>query len=459
MYVSKLEKSIGIEAYATSSPGIGGVIRQHIEDFKVEELLVDGSKAEINPKNLKRKVLGSSEKINHYLLCILVKRRWDNLLAVKAIAQQLNINSNRIDIAGIKDTRALTAQFITIEDISKEELEKLKVKELKLYPIGYIRNKISSYFLYGNSFHVKIRKITHSKSEIKKRLKHVLKELKEIGGTPNFFGHQRFGTRRPITHLVGKALIKGNFKKAAMLFLAEPGGYENPESRESRKFLKETLNFKQALKIFPKKLYYERLMLKHLSKKPKDFLGAFKRLPLKLRRLFPQAYQAYLFNKFLSNRIKRKVTLKKAEIGDYAVNVDLSGLPTPKNYKITNEKTFVEVNKAILAGKMFPAIPLIGFKQKLSQGIQGEIERQILEEENVSPENFKIKEMPEISLRGNLRTILTPIENFTINELSKDAANPSKNMVELTFQLQRGSYATVVLRELMKPRNLLTAGF
>ena len=108
---------------------------------------------------------------------------------------------------------------------------------------------------------------------------------------------------------------------------------------------------------------------------------------------------------------------------------------------------------------MFPAIPLIGFKQKLSQGIQGEIERQILEEENVSPENFKIKEMPEISLRGNLRTILTPIENFTINELSKDAANPSKNMVELTFQLQRGSYATVVLRELMKPRNLLTAGF
>ncbi|RLG97782.1 hypothetical protein DRO29_02415, partial [Candidatus Bathyarchaeota archaeon] len=37
--------------------------------------------------------------------------------------------------------------------------------------------------------------------------------------------------------------------------------------------------------------------------------------------------------------------------------------------------------------------------------------------------------------------------------------NPSKFKVELDFTLLRGSYATVLLREVMKPRNVVEAGF
>lgn len=452
---------MGIEVYATSSLGVGGVIRRYVEDFLVEEIMVDGSKAEVNisGSRVKRKVLGSSLTENGYLLCVLIKRNWDTFLALKAVADQLGINVKHIQIAGIKDAKALTAQYITIEEVSSEEIKKVRIKNIEIRPIGYFHSKISSYYLLGNQFSITIRAISHSKSIIEKRVTRVIEELERTGGVPNFFGHQRFGTTRPITHLVGKALIQGNFKKAAMLFLAKPSLHEHQESRQARQQLYATQDFKHALKNFPKQLRYERLMLKHLTKKPKDFIGAFKRLPIKLRRLFPQAYQAYLFNKFLSKRIERGLLLSKAEIGDYVLHVERSGLPMLKMHKVTCTGTVTEINQAIQDGKMLLAIPLIGFKQQPSKGAQGEIEKQIMEKEGVSLENFKVEVMPEISLRGGLRAALVPLNNFVLKEISKDSINPPKRKAKLSFTLYRGSYATIVLRELMKSRNLIKAGF
>ncbi|MCK4424161.1 tRNA pseudouridine(13) synthase TruD [Candidatus Bathyarchaeota archaeon] len=461
MLVPRLEKLIGIEVYATHSLGVGGVIRQSVEDFVVEEVLVDGSKAEINQNRgkAKRLPLGCHLAGNRYLLCVLVKQNWDTFMAIKAVAQQLGIGMGRIHIAGIKDAKAITAQHITIEGVSAEELQKVQVKDVTVRPLGYFHSKISSYFLLGNQFHIVIRTIKHPKPVVKKRVTRNIEELEEVGGVPNFFGHQRFGTVRPITHLVGKAIVKGDFEKAAMLFLAKPSPHEHPESMYAREQLKATRDFRQALKIFPKQLRYERLMLRHLAKKPYDFVGAFRKLPVKLRMLFPQAYQSYLFNKFLSRRMKCGLTLNEAEVGDYVVHVEISGLPTHTMYKIAGIETVAEINKAIQAGRMYVAIPLIGFKQRPSLGPQGEIENQILEEEDVSLESFKIAAMPEISARGELRTTITPLNNFSLREVSDDFAKPSKCKAKAGFMLYRGSYATIVLRELMKTHNLIKAGF
>jgi tRNA pseudouridine13 synthase len=200
-------------------------------------------------------------------------------------------------------------------------------------------------------------------------------------------------------------------------------------------------------------------MLRHLVKKPDDFIGAFRRLPIKLQQLFPQAYQAYLFNKFLSKRIKNDFSLNKADVGEYVVNVERSGLPMLMMHKLASAETLTEINGAIRAGKMRLAIPLVGFKQHNSRGAQGEIERQILEEEEISMENFKIKDIPEISARGQLRAAITPLNSFALNQFSNDVVNPYKGQVELGFMLFRGSYATVVLREIMKPHNPIKTGF
>ncbi len=461
MFVPNLEKSLGIEVYTTSSLGISGVIRQRIEDFVVEEVLVDGSKAVIPwaGSHVKRRVLGSSVIRNHYLLCVLVKRNWDTFAVLNAVAKQLGVSTKHVQIAGIKDAKAVTAQHITIEEVSCEEIQKVQVKDVKVYPIGYFRSKLSSYYLFGNHFHIIIRAITYSKSKIKERVTKTIEELKAKRGILNFFGHQRFGTTRPITHLVGKAIVEGNFKKATMLYLAKPSPYEHPQSHQVRKQLKETQDFRQALKEFPKQLRYERLMLRHLATKPDDFVSAFRKLPTKLERLFPQAFQSYLFNKFLSRRVMKGLPLNSVEVGDYAVSVERSGLPMLKMRRIASSEAVTEINNAVKAGRMRLAIPLVGFRQHPSKGFQGEIEKQILEEEGVDMENFKIKAVPEMSLRGGLRTATVPLNDFFLNETSKDSLNPSKQKTEVSFTLHRGSYATMLLRELMKPRNIIKAGF
>jgi tRNA(Glu) U13 pseudouridine synthase TruD len=60
---------------------------------------------------------------------------------------------------------------------------------------------------------------------------------------------------------------------------------------------------------------------------------------------------------------------------------------------------------------------------------------------------------------GELRAIISPIRNFRLHGVSASADNLKEHQAELGFMLLRGSYATMLLRELMKPRNPISAGF
>lgn len=453
MRIPRLERKLGIEVYASQSLGIGGRIRGFPEDFVVEEVLLDGSKAEFQPAETPQP-LGKGR----YLVCVLAKRDWDTLLAVKNVARRMGISHRRVQIAGMKDTKALTAQHISIRGVTPERVSRVKIKDIALYPLRFSDEGLYSHLLLGNQFRILIRAISHSSSVIEERAKNVQEELYGLGGFPNFFGHQRFGTVRPITHLVGRSIVQDDLEKAALIFLAQPSLHEHPESREARQRLLDTQDFEEALHHFPRYLRYERLMLAHLTKQPKDFAGAFRTLPLKLRRLFVQAYQSFLFNKFLSRRMKRGVGLNEAQVGDYVVHVDSHGLPTTKSAQATSQ-SLSGVEKALREGRMRVAVPLVGFKQQPSDGVQGEMERGVLEAEKVAPRTFYVLSMPETSAKGGLRTVLAPITDLSVEEPSRDSAGPRKRKMELCFALHRGSYATVLLREFMKPRDLIRAGF
>jgi tRNA pseudouridine13 synthase len=263
---------------------------------------------------------------------------------------------------------------------------------------------------------------------------------------------------RPITHSVGRAIVEGDLEKATSIFLASSSRHEHPAAREARERLTASKDFHEALNSFPAHLKYERLVLRRLVLYEKDFLGALRELPLKLRKLFVQAFQSYLFNKFLSERINRGIILKEACIGDFVVPLDEHGLPQ-KNGSMVTKNSLSGINKTIKERKACVAIPLVGFKQPPSKGLQGEIEQKILDEENVKPENFLVSAVREVSAAGGLRAVLAPIIDFGAGAPTSDAENPLKNEVRLRFALCKGSYATVPLREFMKPDNVIEAGF
>lgn len=454
--VPNIESTIGMEVYVSKTRGIGGIIKRSVEDFIVEEILLNGLKASIH---LEEKVVKLADH-GRYLVCLLVKKGWDTLLAIENIARALDISVDRISFAGIKDADAITAQYISIGGISFKKISEINLKNIWIKPLGYASEEILPKSLFGNKFTITVNSINLKKTTILKRIEKIIEEIMDFGGLPNFFGHQRFGTIRPITHIVGKYIVKGDFKSAALAFLAQESPFENPQVRGIRREIHETMDFRKALKKFPKKFVYERIMLEHLSKRPNDFIGALNRLPLNLRKLFVQAYQSFLFNKFLSERIKRGIPLKKAQKGDYVLELDSKGLPLKKAIKAEESNQHL-INEEIRRGKMALALPLAGLKQPLSKGLQGEIEQEVLESEGIKLEDFKNPLKIKVNIFGNLRIALTKIMDFSFKIL-KDEIDQSKNSARFCFTLHKGAYATIVLREFMKPstdRHLIKSGF
>jgi tRNA pseudouridine13 synthase len=454
LQVPNLEQELGMEVYATQLDGIGGKIRQLLDDFVVEEQLIDGSLAEVTAPPEAWEPAGEGQ----YLICVLVKRKWDTFLAVRQVAESLHISQKRVRFAGIKDTKALTAQHISLQNVSPSKVLDLQIRDITVYPQRFSRVRMYSQLIKGNRFHITVRGIDYPTSVIEERTRSIKEEIERIGGVPNFFGHQRFGTIRPNTHQVGKHLTRGDSEKSALAFLAEPSIHEHPEARAVRQQLQDTMNFEEALECFPRFLRYERFMLRHLVKYPTDFVGAFRTLPRRLRKLFVQAYQSYLFNRFLSERIRRGIPLNEPQLGDYMIKLDEHGIPA-EEWDQTTEQNIQAMVDAVKEHKMCVAAPLVGPYQPLSKGIQGEIEHTILEAENVSPETFKIPFMPEATAEGRVRAVLNPVWNLVMEEVSKDKENVDEQMMKLGFTLNRGSYATVVLREFMKPQELIQAGY
>jgi len=449
MQVPEIDLKIGIEVYATRTKGIDGKIRQKPEDFIVEEILRNGLVATVNlAEEMKTQVRGGGP----HLVCILIKRGWDTLLVTKEIAFRLGIHPRAINIAGMKDAKAVTAQYISILGVKPESIKEVKIENAKIIPLKFSRNPLSHKDLWGNKFKIVVRDVEKDKEKIWSNVNKIMRELEELGGNPNFYAYQRFGTLRPITHEVGRNIVKRRYKDAIMVFLSECSNAEREEIRNARKILKETEDYRKALKVFPKHLVYERVMLKHLAKKPKDYIGALRRLPKKLLKLFVNAYQSYLFNKTLSLRMKRGISLKKPQEGDYIVKLDKSGLPDWKQViRVDNQKT----KKLVDTGEARLVLPIVGYKQK----VLGEIQREVLEVEEVKPEDFKIGKLPEASSPGGFRVATMIPYSFKVEEIGDDELNEKRMKVTLSFKLVKGSYATTLLREIMKPKNPLESGF
>ncbi len=285
---------------------------------------------------------------------------------------------------------------MSIWRIGPEALEEVKIKDLRLFDFNRSSEKINVGDLLGNDFLITVREPDiFDKSPIDECIGEI-----HAHGVPNYFGYQRFGLIRPNTHLIGKMLVKNDIKGAVMSYLADWYDEEKTDAKEARKQLKETLDFKEALQNFPKRLGYERTMLDHLHKNPTDYAGALRRLHKKLRQMFVHGYQSYIFNLILSEMIGRELELK---------------------------------------GK---TIPLLGYKSTFSNGVQGEIEESVLEKEETSLKDFKINSLPELSSKGSMRS--ASLETKISYEVSDNES------IRFSFYLSKGNYATMVMREIMK---------
>ncbi|MFP4634184.1 MAG: tRNA pseudouridine(13) synthase TruD [Candidatus Aenigmatarchaeota archaeon] len=384
------EKFCGIEEYGTSSPGVGGKIKRRPEDFRVEETPV------------------KMEEGGDYLLCRLRKTDLSTPQALDILAKKLNVSKGRVGYAGLKDRRAKTEQFITVRNLSSGRAE-LSVDNLELEPVKRVSRPLGPGDLQGNRFEVVIRDIESERNKCREELERLAEEVEE--GVPNYYGLQRFGGDRPVSHLVGKELLRRDFKGAVQTYLFRTFETEREEARRARERLADERDFSQALGYYPENLTYERKLLKRIdSVEPSsqgDWEQVFHIFPENLRRLFVHAYQSYLFNRALSSLLSRE-----------------------------------EV-------KNFPAkVP--GYMTDLADSDFDFLLEKILDEEEVELEDFRFRDRGELSSKGAVRAALVEPEVKVI-EAGEDDENSGRTEAKLSFFLKPGRYATVVLREFMKP--------
>ncbi len=363
----------------------------------------------------------------------------------------MQINEKRIRIAGIKDAKAHTIQYMTLENIPPSLIKKVKIRDVKITLLGHIEEPVNSAYLLGNRFRIAIHGVRDTKNVVETRVCRIQDEVNSGEGIANFYGYQRFGTIRPITHLVGRCLVKREFGKAVLTYLTATGEKEEPVIRRLREELKETRDYRQFLREVPKKFLYERLLVEHLIKKPGDYIGAIRSLPFPIRRLLLNAYQSYLFNLSLSRRVKQGQKLNYAYRGDWLMKKKGDGLYFTERTREDKDLSEEQLKKM----RRIVGIAVPGYRTELLEGPQDQIMKDILMEEGVSLRSFYIGPIPEISSEGKIRPAPLMVSNFVSDVHSEN----EEIIVDLSFTLEKECYATILLREFMKPQDIVEAGF
>ncbi len=375
-------------------------ILKHIpEDFIVEEITPDGEVLEINKKYSYSKGEGK------FLHAVLEKRNIDTMQAAQKISRALGVRPERITYAGVKDKQAVSAQRISFYKIEKEAAEKIDIPNIKISLTGR-GDKVALGMLWGNRFTITLRNIAGSPEKIRDIIESSAKKLDEYFS--NYFGPQRFGTTRPVSAICGKLILQGKFREAVETYICKTFEGEPEDIKKIRRTAKKDRN--KALSLFPRKYAYERAMLAHLIECPDDYIGALRRLPPGLQKMLVHAYQSQIFNETLK-------LMEKDKIFDPSIEIPLVG------YSYTARIFETPADKYI---------------------------KRILKKERINPNDFNIKEFPEISSEGNSRKAFEKIHDFEILEIGKDEVFKGKDKAVLRFKLPKGCYATVLLHRLLE---------
>ncbi len=411
----QLERDLGMSYYASDADGIGGRLRTSPEDFLVEEIPLPARGGTTGP----------------YLICRLTKKNWELQHAVKEIAKRLAISHRRIGWAGTKDRNAITKQWISIYDVKPEDIARVQLKDITLEVLGQSNEALALGDLQGNVFDIVIRDCEHD--DLPGHVQAIRDGV--LQGVPNYFGLQRFGAIRPVTHVVGEWILRGDYEQAVLAYVGREFPGEAEPTRAIRKAFLDSRDPGTALHDLPRQMAYERAMLQHLHTHAGDYAGALQELPPKLLSMFVSAFQSYIFNCTLSRRFEDGYGLTTPVEGDQLIFLNgRTDTVTAAN------KNAVAIH--ITRGRCSIALFMPGKEPFAAKSPGEQVTANFLAGRGITAENF---ESASKFVRTKFDGAWRPIA------LKTDiAASVDRKDVRLAFTLPPGHYATTVCREFIK---------
>jgi tRNA pseudouridine13 synthase len=419
-----IDKLAGIEYYSTEFDGIGGTIKKNAEDFHVQEIINNIFLEQISPDQTSNNVFPVYE---------IKKKGMDSSHAILILRKKTGLD---LKIVGIKDAKAATIQYASSN--TRKAVKNIDLGKIKLTLVGFSRKPIEKNNLVGNIFQIRIAEPKRDKVD------NILQFLSDINRLGNYYGLQRFGSERLVTHLVGKAILERKFDKAIEILMTYTTNYDSKFSREIREKLSDIKSNPNLIREIPPGMDIEKNLAQAILR-GKDSISALRTIPISIRRLFVQAFQAFLFNKTLSIAIRDDFSLTIPEENDLCFDVFGDDLTFGKIRKYEKGKP---TDSRV---KRLPIIRLPGYSFQPGKNRFDKIIKEFMKQENLNAKDFFIKEMQELSESGGFRQACYVCKNFKYKK--------EENSLLVGFSVPKGSYATVLLRELIKPVNPIESGF
>jgi tRNA pseudouridine13 synthase len=387
-------------------PGTGGTIKEAPGDFLVTEIPL---------------YLPCGEGEHTYVE--IEKTGITTLEAIRRLARFVNIPEKDVGYAGMKDAGGITRQMISIPRIAPESILNADISGMRVLSAVRHRNKLKLGHLAGNRFRIKICNPAENSLGSAQSILEVLRRR----GVPNYFGPQRYGAQGNYP-AVGRAILAGDYEGAIDAIMGSPDSVQDERWKEAIASYQRG-DLAGSLDSLPAFCHTERDILLRLVKHPQAFEKAMYAINPRLRKLYLSAYQSFLFDRVLEERL--------AEL-DRLMDGDLA-------YKHANGACFLVVDAGAEAERaehfeISPSGPMFGCKMKLPLGRPLELEESVLKEERLTLDRFDLP--GGLRMEGERRPLRI--------QLGEPVASMDDSSLVLEFSLPRGTYATSVLREIIK---------
>lgn len=403
-------------------PGIGGRIKQYPEDFFVEEM----------PGYL------PSGRGEHIYLFIEKKQRTTTDV-IRRLAKAMRVGKSDVGYAGLKDKHAVTRQMFSVwlPDADPvrdaDRLGRVEMPGIKMLWASRHRNKLRRGHHVGNRFEIRIRGVAPDSLPA---AKHVLERLASMG-VPNYVGEQRFGYRED-NHELGKLLILGQWQSLLDLMLGQPRETDHPATRSGREAY-ERGDYAAALEVWPRHLRHDRQALDAL-RQGKNAQQAVMNISRQQRGFLISSLQSVMFNRVLDRRIREDLFDRLIE-GDlawkhdsravFAVDLVTAGVENALGARMPRQE-------------VSPSGPMWGVRMPRASGIVEQWESDALAQMGLTEAD--LGGGPQAYAEGRRRPLRVSLTNPDANAGEDEYGH----YIRVAFELPTGSFATVVLNEMMK---------
>ena len=397
--------------------GVGGCLKAEPEDFRVDEVPAYEPSGE-----------------GEHLVLLIEKRDMSTLELVAALSRHFGVPKRAVGYAGLKDKRAITRQQLSVHLPGVDDPPPFTHDRAEVLASARHGNKIRRGHLRGNRFVIRIRE-TNIAGVL--RARRVLDTLARVG-VPNRFGGQRFGLLGN-NHLIGRAMVLGDAPAALDLLLGpNPAA---PENQADFRRLYAEGDYRGTLLALPRGLHAEQSALRQLTRGAKPS-RAIASLDSSEMSYYISSLQSAVFNAVLDRRLLAAALGRLFE-GDVAFKHASRGV-----FTVTADMLGSELDDRLASFEISPSGPMWGTKLPMAAGDVLDAEVSAIEALGLRPDDIthcpsRYRKM----VHGARRPLRVPLLHPSVEAGADDRGQ----YIQCAFELPRGSFATVVLREVMKP--------